>query len=517
MSLLSLRLPPGVLANGTVYQSRGRWRSAQLVRFRDNATAPVGGWSQVVTTGDAVEGVPRALVGWRVDDVASPVLAVGTNSNLYVFTAGTTKDITPTALNGGNVGSEFAAGAYGQGVYGHGKYGVPDTTQTTETRAAIWHLDTFGNYLVGVLQTSDGTIYAYDPADDESEALDLADFVATFVDPPTVIGEIPAKNAGIVVTQERFLLALGAGGDQRSVKWPSQETLHDWEPTETNTAGDFRLPGEGRIICGRRGKNETLIFTDNELFAAQYIGGTLVYGFQQLGSGCGIIGPNAAAVVDGKAIWMGQKGFFGYDGFVRALPSDVGDFVFSDFNYTQREKCFAVPMATFGEIWFHYPSAKSNEPNRYVIYNHVEGHWSLGEMERTAGIDRGAFDFPLRAVSDGTIWEHESDVYHPDVLHGGVLTPRLESGPVELGEGDRVLLVSQLYPDERTLGAVQVYFAASFFPTEEPTAWVGPYSLSNPTDLRLTGRQVRVRLEETTPADWRVGVFRLDVIPGGFR
>jgi len=35
--------------------------------------------------------------------------------------------------------------------------------------------------------------------------------------------------------------------------------------------------------------------------------------------------------------------------------------------------------------------------------------------------------------------------------------------------------------------------------------------------MRFTGRQVRMRVEAAQLADWRVGVMRLDAVPGGRR
>jgi hypothetical protein len=40
--------------------------------------------------------------------------------------------------------------------------------------------------------------------------------------------------------------------------------------------------------------------------------------------------------------------------------------------------------------------------------------------------------------------------------------------------------------------------------------------MANPTDVRFTGRQIRMRINGTA-ADWRVGIPRLDMKPGGLR
>ena len=45
----------------------------------------------------------------------------------------------------------------------------------------------------------------------------------------------------------------------------------------------------------------------------------------------------------------------------------------------------------------------------------------------------------------------------------------------------------------------------------------GPYTMSTPTSLRFTGRQMRMRVSAVELGDWRVGVNRLDVVAGGRR
>ena len=41
--------------------------------------------------------------------------------------------------------------------------------------------------------------------------------------------------------------------------------------------------------------------------------------------------------------------------------------------------------------------------------------------------------------------------------------------------------------------------------------------MSNPTSVRFTGRQVRMRVEGERLADWRVGINRVDAVAGGRR
>ena len=59
-------------------------------------------------------------------------------------------------------------------------------------------------------------------------------------------------------------------------------------------------------------------------------------------------------------------------------------------------------------------------------------------------------------------------------------------------------------------------FKTRFYPNASETEH-GPFTMSNPTDVRFTGRQVRMRVEGARSADWRVGIMRIDAKAGGKR
>jgi hypothetical protein len=171
---------------------------------------------------------------------------------------------------------------------------------------------------------------------------------------------------------------------------------------------------------------------------------------------------------------------------------------------------YAVHNSKFGEIWWFYPSSASNEVDSYVTFNYRENHWNIGSMARTAGTDRGVYLNPLMVSADGYIYEHEVGyAYDSGVLFA-------ESGPLEIGQGDNVMSVRQVIPDEQTLGEVVVSFKARLYPTSTESSY-GPYSASQPTDVRFSGRLVKVRYTGNVLEDWRVGVSKLDIVAMGKR
>lgn len=501
--LFPLRIPPGMFKKGTRYQAMGRWYDGNLVRFLTGTIRPVGGWRRLKDPTDVnltpLTGEPRAILGWK-DNAYLNNLAIGTHSKAYVVKDGTLADITPATLTPGAGSGSFAGGTatlYGSGLYGAGTFGG-GTAVTTLLDADTWSFDTFGEWLLGVL-TNDGKIWVWknNPVDD---------FVVLHVNAPTDV-------RSVVVTPERFIVALGAGANPRMVQWASQESDSDWTPTASNTAGDFTLPTTGRIMRGLRSRRQTLIWTDTDVWTMTYIGGVLVYAFDQAGDQCGLVAPNACAVVATRAFWMGRESFFHFDGFVQPLVCDVQDAVFGDINLSQRAKIYAFSVAQFQEVWWLYPSANSNVPDRYVVYNYEERHWTLGALTRAVGTDRSPQENVVMVTHGGEIYEHEVENDR-----GGSL-PFLESGPIQVGGGDQVVRVQKIVPDERTLGELDLTLYASFFPTEVEGSQ-GPFPAANPTDVRLTGRYVRVRLDESATAtdpDWRLGVVHLGMRPQGTR
>ena len=493
MALIDLNIPAGVYRNGTDLQTQGRWRDANLIRWHDGVMRPIGGWRTRSIYAGANK--LRGMLTWA-DNSADRYIASGTYNKLYVWdSAGIQYDITPTGLTAGREDA-LAFTGFGGNFYGRFAYGVarPDTSRIFP--ATSWHLEPWGEYLLACTE-DDGKIYEWQT----DTAADAA-----------VLSNAPVDNLGIAVTEERFLFALGAGGNPRKVQWSDREDNNTWTPAATNEAGDLELNTSGALMKGVSVKGQTLLLTTRDAHVANYIGPPYVYGIERVGTSCGLAAAEACVVVDAGAFWMGVNSFYVYNGgSVQDVPCDVSDYVFNDINKAQISKAFGVSNSMFGEIWWYYPSASSTENDRYVAFNYDEGTWSIGQLDRTAGSDRGAFRQPiLAAASDNKIYEHEVG------LEYGSLTPFAESGPFRIATGDSVMSVVEMIPDEKTQGDVNATFKTRFYPNGEERDY-GPYNMSNPTSLRFTGRQVRLRVEGARYTDWRVGINRIDVVQGGRR
>ena len=491
--LIPLRIPPGVYRNGTAYQASGRWYDANLVRWFEGTIRPVGGWRKASAT--QMDGVARGMLAWR-DNSFNRWCAIGTAGKLYIYNGGSIYDITPVGLTVGRTDS-FAGVGFGFGPYGGGVYGArPNVTSIID--ATTWCFDNWGQYLVAC-SAADGKIYQWELATDTAAA---------------VLSNAPTSCAALIVSAERYLIALGAGGDPRRVSWSDQEDNNTWTPTATNTAGGLNLQTNGRLRCARRVRGQIILWTDTDIHALNYLGPPFIYGTERVGGFCGIVSPNAMAVIETGAAWMSQNAFYRFDGAMHDIPCDVSDYVFSDFNLVQAAKVYAGLNTRFGEVTWFYCSAASDEVDRYVTWNYKEGHWAIGSLARSSWADAGVFPYPQAVSPDGYIYEHENGWTADGVAIGA--TRRLKSGPVEIGSGDRVFSINQIVPDEKTAGQISLQFSTQFTPEGDQYDY-GPFTLEPYTDVRFTGRQIATEIVGAADADWRLGQIRFNAVQGGRR
>lgn len=487
MPLVPVTLPPGVVRNGTVEQSKARFYDTNLVRWKSGGLlTQMLGWAKRDAEQVALTGVPRACLAWEDND-GTRWIAVGTNEKLYVQTAaGTVVDITPSAFVDGPADAEVLSG-YGVGGFGVGTFGTPRPDTGEVVPAAMWSLGLWNDKLVGVM-AEDGRI---------------VEWTLNTANPAAVVSNAPTSVQAIVVTAEGFLMAL----KNRTVQWCDQADNTVWTPSDTNQARSFDLQTSGAILAGCKVPGATLIVTTTDAWLASYQGYPLVYGWQNVGSGCGMVSRGALATSGSEAYWMGREGFFVYNGSVLPLPCDIADLVFGDINEEQLTKITSGHRAADGEIWWNYCSAGSDEIDRQVIYNYRLGVWYPCRLVRSCMADAGVFTTPIMVSPDGYIYAHETGFDYDGE------TPYAETGPLRLGNGDFLMDVQNVIPDERNTGDLELTFYAREFPMSADVTY-GPYTLTSPTELMFQAGRTRLRYDFVGSTAATVGDFMLDLEQG---
>jgi len=345
----------------------------------------------------------------------------------------------------------------------------------------------------------------------------------------------------IVSDVDRHVIVFGADPftdigtqDPLLIRFSDQENAIDWTPTATNTAGDLTLGSGSKIETAVETRQQILVFTDISLYSMQFIGPPFTFGVNMISENITIRGPLAAVAVDDAVYWMGKNEFYVYNGGVQKLPCTVRDFVFSDFNENQAGKCFASLNSAFSEVWWHYPSAQSEEIDRYVVYNYVQNIWYIGSLNRTAWIDRGVFNLPIAASTDYYLYNHETGADDGSTSPAQAVTAFIESSQFDIGEGERFSFVRRVIPDltfrNSTAAAPVVNFTLQSrnFPGGAYTntdvsavtrsAIVPVEQFTQDAHIRLRGRSMSLKLDSSaTGVAWRLGAPRIEIRTDGRR
>ena len=400
---------------------------------------------------------------------------------------------------------------------------------TTTGELRIWSEDNFGEDLL--IAPRDGAVYYWDKSDGLStRGLEIGTLSGAS-DTPTIVKQI------LVSDQDRHVIAFGANAlgttvqDPLSIRFSSQESLLDWTPTATNTAGDLRLGGGSEFIQAVETKQAILVFTDKTLHAMKFIGPPFTFGLQELSKNITIMSPKSAVAVDDVVYWMGQDIFYVYaGGQTQQLPCTVKDKVFLDMNKEQSEKVYAGVNSQFGEIIWFYPSASSSDNSNYVIFNYNDKTWYYGTLARDVWLDKGLRPNPVAA--DGGYLYNQETGFDDD---GSAMESFIESAPIDIGDGDKFSFIKRVIPDITFTGSTALsspnatftikarnFPGASFDDTGSGTTSRTSTSpiekFTEKLDVRVRGRSFALRVEsEALGCKWKLGSPRVDIREDGRR
>jgi hypothetical protein len=500
-------------------------------------------------TGDYVtfSGVVGTVGGITAAELNATFIVTAVGSDDFTITVTTAASSTTT---GGGVtivakfeispGAAVAVVGYGWGSGSWGRNGWGSGSLTpVYTQQRDWWFDNFDNDLIANI--NNGAIYYWVRGTGADPDVTV---------PAVLLSSLPGANAvptiamqTLVSQQDRHILAFGCtpfgGGDPDPllIRWATYNNPVEWEPLVTNTAGFIRVSRGSRIVRALPSRQETLVFTNSNLYTLQFLGTTEVFGVQEYADNISIISARSVATANNVTYWMGQDKFYAYSGRVETLPCTLRNHVFQNLNYNQVAQIVCGTNEGFHEVWWFYPSKDSNVNDSYVIYNYLEQVWYYGTIERTAWNDS-----PLRTYPQATVYDSElgiSYLYnHENGVDDGVvgMEAYIQSNDMDIDDGDKFMLTKRIIPDVNFNGSDRT---ANPTPTAVltilPRSFPGaPYTeeasdaqqvistevdeYTNQVFIRARARQMALKISSTAiGVKWQMGSPRVDARPSGRR
>jgi len=516
------------------------------------------------TLGDNTSGTSGSTIALTSASGFPATGRIQVGTELISYTGVSTNNLTGiTRAVDGSTRAAHSSGATVTNAADFVDWGEASSASVVTLEPGLWSLSNFGQVLVSTI--ANGKTFTWNAGD----AARLTTRASTTTSGFSTSANPTATRVTLVSPTTRHLIHLGtettigstATQDNMFIRFSDQEDINDYTPTAINTAGTQRLQDGTKIMGALKGKDSILIWTDNALYSMKFIGAPFTFGFEQVGTNCGLIGKNAVVEIDGVAFWMSPNGFFMFDGTVKSLPCSVEDYVYDQADTTKGQQVYAGLNNQFTEVVWYYPSTNSTYNDQYVVFNYGEqvrgGVWYIGTEARTSWIDATVYPkpiatkfnssasgtFPEVVGEDGlgqtTLFEHEvgTDQVNADGSTTTV-TSFVKSYDFDLQasqknaqgkstgstlSGDVFLAMRRFIPDFKDLqGNAKVTLAVKRYPQQsETTTALSPFTITSSTDkkdTRARGRFVNIKIENTNVSEsWRFGTFRIDVQPDGRR
>ncbi|MDC0484159.1 hypothetical protein OAN66_01535 [bacterium] len=437
-------------------------------------------------------------------------------------------------------------------------WGDPVVASTVTLEPGLWSLSSFGEVLVASI--FNGKTFTWNSGDAARLTKRASQLTTNF---PTTNN--PDKTRLTLVSPTtRHLIHFGTEDtigtpttqEDLLIRFSEQENINEYTIQAVNTAGSQRLQDGTKIMGAISAKENILVWTDNALYTMKFVGAPFTFGFEQVGTNCGLIGQNAAIEIDGVAYWMSNNGFFSFDGTVNTLPCSVEDYVFDDADTTKGQQINAGINNLFTEVTWWYPSQGSEFNDRYVVYNYGQtnepvrmGNWYTGinsNSIRTTWMDTSVYPKPYATSFDSSktgsfpviggetglgqtvFFEQETgtDQINPNGTTT-TLTSFVESFDFALqtdqGIGEYFLSMSRFLPNfKNLLGNAVINVSVTPYPAQLNSASsFSPFTIDSATTFvstRARGRYAAIKIENTGAGQsWRFGTFQADLKPDGRR
>jgi hypothetical protein len=469
---------------------------------------------------------------------------------------GITRGTNGTATAGTSNGQAHSTNTVVQNATDFTGFGSAVQASTVTLEPGLWSLSNFGEVLVATI--ANGKTFTWNAGAANPTGVRASTSTSGFA----TTNNPTATRVTLISPTTRHLIHFGTEvtigspttQDDMLIRFSVDEDINNYTPEATNTAGTQRLQDGTKIMGSLVAKENILVWTDNALYAMKFVGAPFTFGFEQVGTNCGLIGKNAAIEIDGVAYWMGNNGFFSFDGTVNTLPCSVEDFIYDDIDTTKGQQVAAGINNLFTEVVWWYPTTNATFNDRYVVYNYGQdnanlpmGNWYTGTNTnsiRTTWIDSLVYPKPYATAYNSTatgtfpviqgetglgqtvFFEHEigTDQVNPDGSTTALTSfVRSFSFSLQPDQAEVFLAMRRFLPNFKVLtGNNQVTISVKDFPAETSSATaLSPFTITSSTtqvDTRARGRYANIKIENTGAGEsWRFGTFQVDLQPDGRR
>ena len=384
-------------------------------------------------------------------------------------------------------------------------------------------------------------------------------------DTGTNLAVLPGWTAGwtarSIVAFKFFLVAIGFNDGTTDyphlLKWSTEaepgSVPTSWDNTDPTKLAEERDIAEttDTVVDGLVLGDGLLIYKEQSIYAARFVGGTYVFETRRVPGGDGMLTKGCACVTPRGHLVLGNGDLMLVDGInePQSIVADrLRDWLFrTQIDTTQYSKCFVVANPSLNEAWVCYPATGQEYCTRALIWNWESNTFGLRELPNVNHASSGLLEYTAGNSwdADSDSWDSDDTAWNQDEF--GPTEPRLimasndgklflaDSGTTFDGtaisafaehEGmafdapDGYKLIKSVIPRvDASTGTVLSIKAGGAANAEVAPSYSTPASYTVGTtykaDLFASGRFLSLHISSSGGGRWRIKSITLDVQPMG--
>lgn len=365
------------------------WSDALNVRFQGTKISSIGGNIPVITKGMPRDTVPLSITGYGFDEKGIGTSWIyGTKDSLYKADLATHKNISRRLdrTQDGNVHPSI--------------YNVGNNS---------WYYTTISNALV--MTTRNEIPQGITPTLEFFN--DLPNWGKTFIEYDEDTREISKSvnnywRTDKIRTYKNFLIALNmvegstvadAVNYSQRVRWSNITDINDlptnWDEADTSGSAGYNdlTNAKGVIVDGVALRDMFIIYTSNDVFNMQYIGGNNIFRFTKMFNNSGLIAPECAVEYEGNHFVVSPDDIYVHNGSTKksVVTGRVKERLIKEITSVNGSATKVFANAPKKEIWITYVAEGSPESTVYcnsaAIWNWEYNTWTFHELPAVTDVN----------------------------------------------------------------------------------------------------------------------------------
>lgn len=195
-----------------------------------------------------------------------------------------------------------------------------------------------------------------------------------------------------------------------------------WDASDATKSAGFNdlVQMKTGIVDGLTLGTNFIIYSKDQVWLMEFVGGTFIHNFRKLFSDCGVINQNCIVEVEGAHYVFDHNDIYIHDTHMQQSICDerVKSYIFGGLNTSKTDRCFVHHNAALDEVMFCYISGddmseytSGDRCNRAAVYNYKSQTWSFMDIPNVSSATVGTVSSSATYASTTTSYEIGGSYY----------------------------------------------------------------------------------------------------------